>query len=233
MEKVFGYARVSTIEQNLDRQIIAIKKYWPTIKDEDIFLDKKSGKDFERGEYKRLKEVMREGDTLIIQDTDRLGRNKKMVKEELQYFRNNGIRLKILNFPTTLVDVKENSWVIEMVNNILIEVYTSLDEEDYRKRRQRQRAGIDIAKDKGMYRGGRGVYDKSGKLIKRYTEKDFIRVYRAWDGGTIRTQTACEELGISRSTYYRRVYEYEVKQGIRQPGEKKERRDKKEEVKDE
>jgi len=156
-----------------------------------------------------------------------------MVKEELQYFKSKGIRVKILNLPTTLIDLEDYNWVMDMVNSILIEVYTSLDEEDYRKRRQRQRAGIDIAKDKGMYRGGRGVYDKSGKLLKRSTEKDFIRVYRAWDVGTIRTQTACEELGISRSTYYRRVYEYEVKQGIRQPGEKKERRDKKEEVKDE
>lgn len=222
MEKVFGYARVSTVEQNTERQEQAIKKYWPTIKDEDIFIDKKSGKNFERGEYKRLKEVMREGDTLIIQDTDRLGRNKKMVKEELQYFKNNGIRLKILNFPTTLVDVKENSWVIEMVNNILIEVYTSLDEEDYRKRRQRQREGIDIAKDKGIYIGGRGVY--SGGKLKDRKDNDFIRIYKVWNSAEITTKTACNALEMSSATFYRRVYDYEIKQGIRQPGEKKERR---------
>lgn len=222
MEKVFGYARVSTAEQNTERQVQAIKKYWPKIKDEDIFIDKKSGKNFERGEYKRLKEVMREGDTLIIQDTDRLGRNKKMVKEELQYFRNNGIRLKILNFPTTLIDVKENSWVIEMVNNILIEVYTSLDEEDYRKRRQRQREGIDIAKDKGVYRGGRGVYE--GGKIKEKKDTDFLRIYTVWNSAEITTKTACKALEMSPATFYRRVYAYEVAKGIRQPGEKKERR---------
>ena len=225
MEKVFGYARVSTVEQNTERQVQAIKKYWPTIKDEDIFVDKKSGRNFEREEYKRLKGVMREGDTLIIQDTDRLGRNKKMVKEELKYFKDKGIRLKILNFPTTLVDVKENSWVIEMVNNILIEVYTSLDEEDYRKRRQRQREGIDIAKEKGIYRGGRGVYE--GGKIREKKDNDFLKIYNVWNSGGITTKTASKALELSRATFYRRVYDYEIKQGIRQPGEKKERRKKK------
>lgn len=224
MEKVFGYARVSTEEQNTERQIIAIKKYWPKIKDEDIFVEKKSGWNFDREEYGKLKLAMREGDTLIIQDTDRLGRNKKMVKEELQYFKNKGIRVKILNLPTTLIDLKDNNWVMDMVNSILIEVYTSLDEEDYKKRRQRQREGIDNAKGKGVYRGGRGVYDKSGKLLKRSTENDFQRIYTVWNTGEITTKTACNALEMSPATFYRRVYAYEVKQGIRQIGEKKERR---------
>jgi DNA invertase Pin-like site-specific DNA recombinase len=131
MANTWGYARVSTTDQNLDRQIKAIKDYCPAIKDEDIFMDKKSGKDFERQEYAVLKRVLRAGDTLIIKDTERLGRNKGLVKSELAWMKEHGIRIKMLGLPTTLIDIEGNDWIMEMVSSILIEVFTSLDEQDY------------------------------------------------------------------------------------------------------
>lgn len=99
----FGYARVSTLRQNTDRQIQALEKYG--IPKQDIFTDRQSGKDFERQGYLLLKEnVLRAGDTLVVKELDRLGRNKAAVKEELEHFRAEGIRVKILDVPTTLID---------------------------------------------------------------------------------------------------------------------------------
>lgn len=207
MGKIYAYARVSTIEQNLDRQIIAIKNYCPTISDDDIFVDKKSGRNFDREEYQVLKRVLRNGDTLIIQDTDRLGRNKKMVKEELSFLRKKEVRLRILNIPTTLIELKDNDWVMDMVNNILIEVYTAIDEQDYMKDRARQREGIEVAKKKGVYKGRKPIDVDMRK---------FDLIYKLWRGeGKITAVDAQKMLGLNYGTFYRRVKEYEQKKGIR------------------
>ena len=94
--KVFGYARVSTKEQNLDRQIKAFKEMG--IDERDIITDKESGKDFDRAGYISLKNnMLRSGDTLIIKSLDRLSRNKSDIKNELEYFKQNGIRLKVID----------------------------------------------------------------------------------------------------------------------------------------
>ena len=118
MEKVYGYARVSTREQNLDRQIAALRQY---IADErDIITDKESGKDFNRPGYQYLREaLLRPGDTLIVKSLDRLGRNKQQVKQELEYYKTMGVRVKIIDLPSTMADFpKGQEWICEMVNNI-------------------------------------------------------------------------------------------------------------------
>ena len=96
MERKFGYARVSTEEQNLDRQILALREY---VKEENIIVDKASGKNFQRPGYQALKGRfrLRRGDTLYIMCLDRLSRNKADIKAELQWFKDNGIRLMILD----------------------------------------------------------------------------------------------------------------------------------------
>ena len=108
MEKVYGYARVSTREQNLDRQIAALRQY---IADErDIITDKESGKDFNRPGYQYLREVLlRPGDTLIVKSLDRLGRNKQQVKQELEYYKAMGVRVKIIDLPSTMADFPSSS----------------------------------------------------------------------------------------------------------------------------
>jgi DNA invertase Pin-like site-specific DNA recombinase len=96
-EKIFGYARVSSKEQNLDRQIDELKKYVPN--SVDIITEKQSGKDFDRPEYKKLRMMMRSGDTLYLMSLDRLGRNKLEVKQELENLRAAGVNIRILIFP--------------------------------------------------------------------------------------------------------------------------------------
>ena len=126
--RIFGYARVSSKDQNLDRQIEQLKRYVPV---ENILTDKASGKDIDRPAYQALKGALglRSGDTLVITSLDRLSRNKEHIKKELQWYRDSGVRLKILDLPTSLIEVPEGQeWIAEMINNILIEVLSSMAE---------------------------------------------------------------------------------------------------------
>ena len=112
MEKKYGYARVSTKDQNLERQLIELRKY---VEDErDIITDKESGKDFDRPGYQYLRErLLRPGDTLIVKSLDRLGRTKPGIVEELQHFKKMSIRVMILDLPTTMIELPgAESWVV-------------------------------------------------------------------------------------------------------------------------
>lgn len=203
MAKIWAYARVSTTDQNLDRQIKAIRDFCPEIEAEDIFLDKKSGKNFDRQEYKVLKRVLRAGDTLIIKDTERLGRNKGLVKAELAWFKEHGVRVKILSLPTTLIDIEGNDWIMEMVSTILIEVFTSLDEQDYLSRRIKQQEGIELAKQRGVYKGRKPLFIDQNR---------FTEVYRRWRIDKQLTAVESQKLlGLTNSTFYRKVKQYECK----------------------
>lgn len=147
--KVMGYARVSSTGQKLDRQIIELKKYVP---EENIVTDKQSGKNLDRPGYNALKGPLglRRGDILIIKSLDRLSRNKQDMKQELLWFQENGIQLQVLDIPTTMIQLeKGQEWIREMVNNILIEVLSSIAEEERRTIRQRQKEGIAAARATG------------------------------------------------------------------------------------
>lgn len=201
----YAYVRVSSKEQNPERQIEAIKEYCPDIQPERIFVDKQSGKTFERKYYQILKnilenvaETLREGDSLqlILEEVDRLGRNARQIKKELAWFQKMGIAVRILELPTTLIDLKENKWVFEMATNILIEVYASIAQQENEKRAKRQAEGIAIAKTKGIYKGRKPL---------EIDEETFDKVYRKWQLGEITAQKAMELLGLTKSTFYRRV----------------------------
>ena len=164
MNRVVGYARVSSRDQNLQRQISELKKY---VKENYIVIDKASGKDFLRPGYQSLKVgigTLQEGDTLIITELDRLGRNKKEIQEELSYFQKHGIRVKVLDIPTTMQDWPEEvAWVQDMVNTLLIEVLSAMAEQERLKIRKRQSEGIAAMPIKD----GKKVSSKSGKPIGR------------------------------------------------------------------
>lgn len=153
MNKTYGYARVSTREQNLDRQIDALREYG--VAERDIVSDKASGKDLERNGYLFLKErMLREGDTLVIKSLDRLSRNKQEMLMELRYYKEQHIHVKVLDLPTTLIDVPEGQeWIFEMVNNIIMEVLASIAEQEQNAIHQRQEEGIASAKAKGKHLG--------------------------------------------------------------------------------
>lgn len=139
--RVYGYARVSSKEQNADRQVQALIEYG--VDGHNIIVDKKSGRDMKREGYALLKNFMlRSGDTLVIKELDRLSRKKSDIKKELEYFREHHIRVKILDIPTTLAEFSEKQeWVMDMINTILIEVLGSIAEAERLKIRQRQRYG--------------------------------------------------------------------------------------------
>lgn len=199
MEKVYGYARVSTREQNLDRQIAALRQY---VTDErDIITDKESGKDFDRTGYQYLRErLIRPGDTLIVKSLDRLGRNKEQVKEELQHYRADGVRVKILDLPTTMIELPEGQdWIVEMVNNILIEVLASIAEQERLTIRQRQAEGIAEAKKQGRQLGRK----------KTDRPENWDEVTELWKSGSITAVQAMDRLGLKKSTFYRMIREQE------------------------
>lgn len=203
MVKKYGYARVSTKEQNLDRQILELKKY---IDDErDIITDKQSGKDFDRVGYRSLREtLLRKGDTLIVKSLDRLGRNKQAIKDELEYFRKSGIRVQILDLPTTMIDVPDGengSWIIDMLNNMMIEVLASMAEQERLTIRKRQAEGIAAAKLKGKH---------LGRPKAQYPD-DWAKVYGIWKAGNITAVQAMQELNLKKATFYNLVKKYESK----------------------
>lgn len=195
----FGYVRVSTKEQNLDRQYEALKQY---VTDEKyIYSDKASGKDMEREGFQNMLKAMREGDTLYIKSIDRLGRNKELIKHYLEYFKREGIRVKIIDLPTTMQDVPQGQeWVIDMINNIIIEVYTSMAEQERNNIKQRQSEGIAVAKSKGKHLGRPTIQlpESWGKL------------YKEWKAGKITAVAFMDEVGMKKGTFYKKVKEYEA-----------------------
>ena len=183
MEKVYGYARVSTTHQNTDRQISVLREFG--IDERSIVVDKASGRDFNREGYIALKNtLLRSGDTLVIKELDRLGRNKEMIKDELRWFKENNIRIKVLDIPTTLVDCPEQPWIIEMVTNILIEVLSSIAEEERIKTHIRQLEGIKQAHLRGVKFGRPAIskpknFDEIVNLfLIRFVSRFKITAYR-------------------------------------------------------
>ena len=191
--RVYGYARVSTREQNEDRQIEALKVYG--VPEQNIIIDKASGKDTEREGYQYLKrQILRNGDTLVIKELDRLSRNKADIKRELEEFKEMDIRVKILDIPTTLTEFPpEQEWILDMINSILIEVLGSIAENERNKIRSRQREGIEAANKKSV-RFGRPAVEKPD---------NWDTVMAKVRSGEIKAVEAIQELGISRSSYYR------------------------------
>ena len=185
--RTYYYARVSSKEQNLDRQIAAFKALGA--QEREIITDKESGKNLERTGYQALKNaILRPGDTLVVKSLDRLSRNKRDIKNELQYFKDNRIRLKIIELPTTMMDLPEGQeWVFEMVNNILIEV------QERETTHQRQAEGIAAAKAKGVKLGRPALT----------VPANWDEVYSAWKAGEITAKEAMERTGTKRTSFYK------------------------------
>ena len=198
MKKVYGYARVSTRDQNLDRQLKALADFG--VEERDIVTDKESGKSLEREGYLMLKNhLLREGDTLVVMSLDRLSRNKSHIKTELEYYREHHIRVKILDIPTTLIELpEEQDWIFDMINNILIEVLASSAEQERVRTLQRQAQGIAAAKEKGKH---------LGRPRASYPE-NWHEVYLEWTNGKITAKAAMNMLSLKRSTFYVLVKQY-------------------------
>lgn len=193
--RTYYYARVSSKEQNLDRQIAAFNALGA--QEREIITDKESGKNLERTGYQALKNAMlRKGDTLVVKSLDRLSRNKRDIKNELQYFKDNGIRLKVIDLPTTMMELPEGQeWVFDMVNNILIEVLGTIAEQERETIRKRQAEGIEAARQKGKKLGRPAL-----NIPANWKE-----VYVSWREGEITAKEAMERTNTKRTSFYKLV----------------------------
>lgn len=193
--RTWFYARESSKEQNLDRQLAAFAAMGA--QEREIVADKESGKDLDRRGYTALKTaLLRRGDTLVVKSLDRLSRNKADIKSELKYFKENGIRLKVLDLPTTMIDYPAGQeWVLDMVNNILVEVLSSIAQQERETIRQQQAEGIAAAKSKGKHLG----------RPKATLPDNWDEVVAAWKAGQITAVEAMRRTGLKRSTFYKAV----------------------------
>ncbi len=198
-QRTYYYARVSSTGQNLARQLEAFKRLGA--QDRQIITDKQSGKDLNRPGYQALKStLLRKGDTLVVSSLDRLSRNKADIKKEVEYFKEEGIRLKILDIPSTMTEApKGQEWIVEMISNIIIEVLASFSEQERENIRKRQREGIDAKRhrpdwiDYGRPRVGKP--DNWTEVISR------------WQGGEITAARAMQMTGVKRTTFYKLLKE--------------------------
>lgn len=162
---IFGYARVSSKDQNLERQIKELKEYGC----ERIYTEKQSGKDFDRPIYKEMKSKLRFGDVLVVHDLSRLGRNKAEIKNEWESLIKEEIDIVVLNMP--ILDTrkyKELEGIGQLVSDIVLALLSWLVEEERERIRTAQREGIEIAKQKGKFKG------KPKKYHENATGKDKI-----------------------------------------------------------
>ena len=211
MGKIVGYARVSSREQNLDRQVIALRQY---VADDMIVTDKASGKDFNRPGYQSLKVgigKLIKGDILYVKSLDRFSRNKEDAKKELQYFSELGVRVKILDIPSTMTDIAEGQeWILDMINNILVEVLTSIAENERITIRSRQAEGIAaMPLDKAT---GKKVSKKTGRCIGRppiQFPENFEKYYDKWKQREITAVNAMKSLGLKPNSFYKLTHQYE------------------------
>ena len=191
--KKMAYARVSSSSQNLARQIEELKQY---VDEANIVVDKASGKDLNRSGFQALKGPLglRKGDTLIIKSLDRLSRSKADIKNELEWFKENQVHLQILDLPTTMIQLpKGQEWIRDMINNIIIEVMSSIAEQERLTIRQRQREGIEVAKKQGKHMG----------RPKLERPAEWEQYYSMWKAGNITAKKAMEELGLKKTSFYK------------------------------
>ena len=209
MSKIVGYARVSTQEQNLDRQLKALEQY---VDHDMIVVDKASGKDLDRPGYQSLKVgigKLQKGDVLYIKSLDRLSRSKEDAKQELQYYKDNGITVRIIDMPTTMMTYpEEQAWIGEMITNVLIEVLASIAQVERETIKKRQQEGLQAMP---VNEEGRRYSKKTGKPIGRPTityPQGWKETYCMWIDGTITASKARQILGLKKNTFYKLVKAY-------------------------
>ena len=195
--EIYGYVRVSTKEQNEDRQMIALRDV--AVPERNIYVDKQSGKDFERPQYKKLLRKMKKDDLLYIKSIDRLGRNYNEIQEQWRILtKDKGVDIVVLDMP--LLDTRRGKDLMgTFLSDIVLQVLSFAAENERMNIRQRQAEGIAAAKAKGV-RFGR---------IPRPLPENFHAVYQRWKHGEITGTAAAKEGGMPLSTFRYRAEIYE------------------------
>lgn len=195
--KKFGYVRVSTKDQNEGRQIEDIKKHVES--ERDIFIDKKSGKDYNRDQYQLVKRMLREGDILYIHSLDRFGRNKEAILKEWKEITQD-IKAHIIVLDMPLLDTtKYKDSLGNLITDLVLQILSWLAEEERTKNKVRQRQGIELAK-------------KEVRPLGRKPKEipvEFYKAYRLWKACNITAVQAMQMCNMKKTHFYKVVKEYE------------------------
>lgn len=191
----YGYVRVSTKEQNEQRQMIALREYG--IHEKQIFMDKLSGKDFDRPNYKRLIRKLKNGDTLVIKSIDRLGRNYDEILEQWRIItKEKQVAIVVLDIP--LLDTKQNRDLTgTLIADIVLQLLSYVAQTEREFIRQRQAEGIAAAKEQGVKFGRRPME----------RPQEFTDLKMRWKKNELSARAAAKQLGITHSTFLRWVNE--------------------------
>ena len=202
-----GIGRVSTKDQNPQRQVEAFKK--EGIEDRYIFIDKCSGNGGnldKRDEYQKARAIVRKGDTVYLDALDRLGRNTKEIEQEWRYFTEEvGCYVVVLSMP--LLDTRPKEGVVdvsEMVSKIALTIFAWMAQRETEERKRRQRDGIEIAKREGKYKGRKPVE------VDKY---EFAKLFSEVQSGERTNKYVMDKMGLKRNTYYKLVEEFKTKTG--------------------
>lgn len=199
----YGYVRVSSREQNEDRQLDALREM--EIAKRNIFIDKQSGKDFERPQYKRLVRKVKREDLIYIKSIDRLGRNYSEIQEQWRFLtKEKGADIVVLDMP--LLDTRRGKDLMgTFLSDIVLQVLSFAAENERTNIRQRQAEGIAAAKARGV-RFGRPQIN-----MPEY----FVKTVRSWERKEITVEEAVRRCGVSESTFYRRLREYRAERRVK------------------
>ena len=196
---IYGYIRVSTREQNEDRQRLALAAL--PVPEENIYMDKQSGKDFERPQYRRLVRRLRRDDLLYVKSIDRLGRNYSEILEQWRMLtKEKGVDIAVLDMP--LLDTRRGKDLMgTFLSDIVLQVLSFVAENERSSIRQRQAEGIEAARKRGAHLGRRQLPMPEG----------FAELAQAWRNGEVSSRFAAGQLRISHQTFLRRAKEYCIK----------------------
>ncbi|WP_026585085.1 recombinase family protein [Bacillus sp. J33] len=192
---IFGYARVSSADQNLDRQLKELEAFGC----EKIYTEKQSGKDFSRAVYREMRSKMRFGDVLVVHDLSRFGRNKQEIRNEWKKIMDEEIDIVVLNMP--ILDTrkyKELEGVGQLVSDLVLTLLSWTVEEERNRIRTAQREGIAIAKERGAFKGKPKKYHAGAKGKDRLIYNEIVRLLKQNES----VMNIHRETGISRNTIY-------------------------------
>ena len=193
MTKMYGYIRVSTKEQNEERQIIAMREFG--IEKSCMVIDKQSGKDFNRPGYQRLMKKLKPEDTLVIKSIDRLGRNYEEILEQWRYItKEKQAHIVVLDMP--LLDTRNGRDLMgTLISDIVLQLLSYVAQTEREFIKQRQREGIEAARANGIHLGRRAME----------RPENYESVKSAWMNGEVSLRRAAEQLGVSHTTFKRWV----------------------------
>lgn len=198
MGKVYGYVRVSSTDQNEDRQLIALGEVG--VADENIFIDKQSGKDFERPQYKRMIKKLKSGDLLYILSIDRLGRNYEEIQRQWRVLTKDiGVDICVIDMP--LLDTRNGKDLMgTFIADLVLQILSFVAQSERENIKKRQAEGIAAAKAKGV---------KFGRPEKAIPD-DFEKIIRDWEENRLPFSEALKQCNMSESTFYRKLREYRL-----------------------